>query len=247
MAPFPCKGVNMMGMIHGWVRASYSTHETWHYRSGYILGKSCYDMIWYDMIMSVAFDRSASSSMEKEPRNPMLTNFNVDPCNRTSLWFLLNKFPFFACIYSKVCADIILISDMWDKDSLISHLKSFSSTLKTPLFCSSSLFFGTWTHISLFWWNFKTWSLKDRKNLSNLEVFMKVCCNNFMIKSLLAVLIWIKIIGLLYHPFLLQKSTWKMSSEFNRVFFLQLLRRPRAWHLEPSLSVYDCWREQWTK
>ena len=171
-------------------------------------------MIWYDMIKSVAFDRSASSSMEKEPRNPMLTNFNVDPCNRTSLWFLLNKFPFFACIYSKVCADIVLISDMWDKDSQISHLKSFSSTLKTPLFCSSSLFFGSWTHISLFWWNFKTWSLKDRKNLSNLEVFMKVCCNNFMIKSLLAVLIWIKIIGLLYHPFLLQKSTWKMSSEF---------------------------------
>lgn len=214
MAPFPCKGVNMMGMIHGWVRASYSTHETWHYRSGYILGKSCYDMIWYDMIMSVAFDRSASSSMEREPRNPMLTNFNVDPCNRTSLWFLLNKFPFFACIYSKVCADIVLISDMWDKDSQISHLKSFSSTLKTPPFCSSSLFFGSWTHISLFWWNFKTWSLKDRKNLSNLEVFMKVCCNNFMIKSLLAVLIWIKIIGLLYHPFLLQKSTWKISSEF---------------------------------
>ena len=137
------------------------------------------------MIMSVAFDRSASSSMEKEPRNPMLTNFNVDPCNRTSLWFLLNKFPFFACIYSKVCADIVLISDMWDKDSQISHLKSFSSTLKTPPFCSSSLFFGSWTHISLFWWNFKTWSLKDRKNLSNLEVFMKVCCNNFMIKSLL--------------------------------------------------------------
>ena len=166
------------------------------------------------MLMSVAFDRSASSSMEKEPRNPMLTNFNVDPCNRTSLWFLLNKFPLFACIYRKVCADIVLISDMWDKDSQISHLKSFSSTLKTPLFCSSSLFFGTWTHISLFWWNFKTWSLKDRKNLSNLEVFKKVCCNNFMIKSLLAVLIWIKIIGLLYHPFLLQKSTWKISSEF---------------------------------
>lgn len=43
---------------------------------------------------------------------------------------------------------------------------------------------------------------------------MKVCCNNFMKKSLLAVLILIKIIGLLYHPFLLQKSTWKISSEF---------------------------------